>query len=84
MVVFAQRDAEDDRGDVFEAVDPFFSFAALAAHVEHANFAVRFCELQRRVVEITNCMLSWPMVNLVSYIPVVFVLALRTSGSVGM
>jgi hypothetical protein len=29
-------------------------------------------------------MLSWPIVNLVSYIPVVFVLARKTSASVGM
>jgi len=29
-------------------------------------------------------MLSEPMVNLVSYIPVVFVLALKTSASIGM
>lgn len=35
LVVFAEGDAEDDGGDVFEAVDPFFAFTALAADIKH-------------------------------------------------
>lgn len=37
LVIFTQCDAENDRGDVFKAVNPFLSLAALAADVEHAT-----------------------------------------------
>ena len=36
LIVFAEGNAEDYGGDVFEAVDPFLAFASLAADVEHA------------------------------------------------
>lgn len=36
MIVLAQCHTEYDRRDVFEAMDPFFPFAALTAHIEHA------------------------------------------------
>lgn len=34
LVILAQRDQEDERGDVFETVDPLFTFASLTTHVE--------------------------------------------------
>lgn len=36
LVVFAQSHAEDDGGDVFEAMDPLLSLAALTTDIEHA------------------------------------------------
>jgi hypothetical protein len=38
LIVFAQSDTEDDRGDVLEAVNPFFAFAALATDVKHTTW----------------------------------------------
>ena len=36
LVVLAEGDAEDDRRDVFEAMDPFLALAPLTTNVKHA------------------------------------------------
>ena len=36
LVVLGQRNAEDNRGNIFEAVDPLFTFGTLAANIKHA------------------------------------------------
>lgn len=36
LVVFAQCDAEDDRCDVLEAVDPLLSLTSLTTDIKHA------------------------------------------------
>lgn len=35
LVIFTQRDAEYDGGNILEAVDPFLPLASLAANIEH-------------------------------------------------
>lgn len=64
-------------------MNPFLPFTSLATDIEHA---MRRSAWFRRLSVITNahCMPNWPIENLVSYIPVVFVLALRTSASMGI
>jgi hypothetical protein len=47
LVVFGERDEEDERGDVFEAVDPLLALGALATDVEET--VGELANLERRL-----------------------------------
>ena len=36
LIIFTERNAKDNGCHVFEAMDPFLSLTALAAHIKHA------------------------------------------------
>ena len=82
LIIFAQRYTEDDRGYVLEAMDPLLSLASLAANIKHTTRHISLCGFP--ICGGSYCILSCPMVNLVSYMPVVLVRARRTSASMGM
>lgn len=81
LIVLAQSYAENDRCDILEAMNPLLSLTPLSSNVEHASQPLA---KSHQPILPTHCMLKDPIVNLVSYIPVVFVLALNTSASIGM
>jgi hypothetical protein len=82
LVIFAQCHAENDRSHVLEAMNPLLSLTSLTPYIEHAAIPVSSRKIST-LISHTHCMLNEPIVNLVSYIPVVFVLALNTSASTG-
>lgn len=67
LVVLTQGHTEDDRCDIFKAMDPFLSFTALATNIKHA---MRGSVYGPQMIEgrsgVAHCILSWPMVNRVS------------------
>ena len=65
-------------------MNPFLAFASLPADVEHAIARISIGGLINLVQGMAHCILSCPIVNRVSYIPVVFVRARNTSASVGI
>ena len=56
LVVLTECNTEDDRGDVFEAVNPLLSFTSLPADVEHAGS--RSASVHIAHLTIAYCMLS--------------------------
>ena len=64
-------------------MNPFLPFTPLPTNIEHAMKG-SVCVQGGVNIVCAHCMPNWPIENLVSYIPVVFVLALRTSASMGM
>lgn len=58
LVVLGQRDQEDDRRHVLEAMNPFSSFRSLAAHVNHSTLLVDF-ELIWLIVSWMNYNVRW-------------------------
>lgn len=64
-------------------MNPLLSFTPLPANIKHA-IKKSVCVQGGVDIMCAHCMPNWPIENLVSYIPVVFVLALRTSASVGI
>lgn len=54
LIVLAERNAEDDRSDVLEAMNPLLPFASLAAYVKHATLTLALqLNVCHRVVELT-------------------------------
>jgi hypothetical protein len=63
LVVLAQSHTEDNRGHIFEAMDPFLALAPLPADIKHATQSQK---LSKWRCDASHCMLSWPIVNRVS------------------
>lgn len=57
LVVFGNGNQEDDRRDVFKAVDPFFTLGPLTTHIKHA-----VCQLanDKRRLSNTSGLYTWP------------------------
>lgn len=86
LIVFTQSDTEDNGCHVLETMNPLFPLTPLASDIEHTDHIVSpgpTCHEKMRFGP-TYCMLNWPIVKRVSYIPVVLVRARSTSETLGM